>query len=90
MPSIAALALPETNTFKYCILWLSDAPDPSTVARNCPDHSGHSNGFPSIFSTTKLGNFIETDTRGSIAGFDSKGELEGDPGVDNAAFKAPA
>ena len=90
MPSIAVLALPVTNIFKYCILWLSDAPDPSTVARNCPDHSGHSNGFPSNLFNSNLGKFIDTDAGGSIAGVETKGKLEGGPGVDEVAFTAPA
>ena len=77
MPSIAALALPATNVFKYCILWLSDALDPSTVARNCPDRSGHSNGFPSNLSYTNLGNFIDTDTGGNNAGVGPRGKVEG-------------
>ena len=90
MPSIAALALPVTNVFRYSILWLSDALDPSTVARNCLDYSGHSNGFPSTLSNTNLGNFKDTDTGGNIAVVEPKGEVEGGPGVDDAAVAAPA
>ena len=89
MSSIAGLALPVTNVFKYCILWLSDALDPSTVSRKCPDRSGYSNGFPSNLSDTNLGNFIDTDTGGSIAGLGPKGKVDGGPGVDGAAFTVP-
>ena len=90
MPSIVASALPVTYVFKYCILWLSEAPYLSIIARNCPDHSGDSKGFPSNLSKTNLGNFIDTDTGGNIAGVEPKGKVEGVPGVDDAAFTAPA
>ena len=90
MPSIAALPLPVTNDFKYNFLWPSDALDPSTGARKCPDHSGHSNIFPSNLSNTNLGNSIDTDAGGSIAGVEPKVKVEGGPGVDDAAFTAPA
>ena len=81
MPSIAALALPVTNVFNQCILWLSNALDSSNVASNCADHSGHSDGSPSNLSNTNLGNFIDTDTGSIIAGVEPKGKVEGGGGV---------
>ena len=86
---MAAFVLPLGNNFKYFILLLSDIPDSSTVARNCPDHSGHSNGSP-ILSDTILGIFINTDAAGANACVEVKEKAEEGTGVGTSGFTGAA
>ena len=65
---------------RQLLLWLCQRPmfsssafyDLSTVARNFPDHSGSSNGFPSILANTILGNFIDSDTGAALQVLDPR------------------